>query len=114
MASPHDVPDARGLVESVREWIEREVSPNVTGRLQFHARVASNVLAMVERELAAGDEGARILGDALRALGASSDAELASSIRDGLHDGDLARVLGALEPVVRHKVEIANPAYLDS
>ncbi|MFM1791344.1 MAG: hypothetical protein RLZZ526_1671, partial [Actinomycetota bacterium] len=48
MTTPHDVPTARQLVESVREWIEKEVAPAVTGRLQFHSRVAVNVLAMVE------------------------------------------------------------------
>jgi hypothetical protein len=48
---PHDVPTAQQLVESVREWLERDVLTGTTGRLNFHARVAINVLAMVEREL---------------------------------------------------------------
>ena len=44
---PHDMPSSRELVESVREWLERDVLTGTTGRLQFHARVAINVLAMV-------------------------------------------------------------------
>ena len=54
MTVPHDAPDAASLVEAVREFLERDVLPATTGRVQFHARVAANVLAMVERELADG------------------------------------------------------------
>jgi hypothetical protein len=51
---PHDMPSGKELVESVREWLERDVLTGTTGRLQFHTRVAINVLAMVERELELG------------------------------------------------------------
>ena len=51
--SMHDRPTAIELVESVREYLERDVMPG-EGRVAFHARVASRVLAMVERELTLG------------------------------------------------------------
>lgn len=113
MAAPHDVPTAAQLVESVREWIERDVAPNVQGRLAFHSRVAANVLAMVERELASGGTDAELHSSAMKALGAVDDSDLAARIRNGSLDGELARVLEALEPVVRSKVAVANPKYLD-
>ena len=69
MTSPHDVPSARQLIESVREWIERDVAPAVSGRLQFHSRVAVNVLAMVERELESGADDAAELALGLRQVG---------------------------------------------
>ena len=56
MSELHDVPSAHDLVEAVREWLERDVLAGTSGRLQFHARVAINVLAMVERELELGAE----------------------------------------------------------
>lgn len=112
MAAPHDVPTAAQLVEAVREWIERDVAPNVQGRLSFHSRVAVNVLAMVERELASGQGDAEIHAAAMTALAATDDADLAARIRSGELDADLARVLTELEPVVRAKVEVANPRYL--
>lgn len=112
MTSPHDVPTARQLVESVREWIEREVAPAVSGRLQFHSRVAANVLAMVEREMESGGQDAEGHAARLAALGVSSDAELAASIKAGERDGDLARVLEVLAPSIRSKVAVANPKYL--
>ena len=112
MTPPHDVPSARQLIESVREWIERDVAPAVSGRLQFHSRVAVNVLAMVERELESGADDAA--GHALRLaeLGVSSDAELAELIRNGSFDDELSRVLDTLAPSIRSKVAVANPKYL--
>lgn len=114
MGNPHDVPSMRELVESVREWIERDVAPAVSGRLQFHSRVAVNVLAMVEREMEAGPAQAAAHAGRLAALGAGSDAELAAAIRAGSFDGRLAEVLDTLEPSIRDKVAVANPRYLES
>lgn len=113
MTAPHDVPTAAQLIESVREWIERDVAPNVQGRLSFHSRVAVNVLAMVERELASGESDAALHAEAMRLLGTADDADLAAIIKSGAMDGELARVLQVLEPVVRAKVAVANPRYVD-
>lgn len=113
MGAPHDVPTAAQLVEAVREWIENEVAPAVTGRLGFHSRVAANVLAMVERELMTAGEDAAAHEGRLASLGARSDAELASMIRDGAMDSRLAEVLETLAPSIRDKVRVANPRYLD-
>ena len=113
MGMPHDVPTAAQLVEAVREWIENDVAPNVSGRLSFHSRVASNVLAMVERELGSAKEDERGHADRLASLGASTDAELADMIRSGSMDGRLAEILSVLTPSIRDKVRVANPKYLD-
>ncbi len=45
-------PSAPELLEAVAEFLTREVTPQLSGRLAFHARVAANVLAIVRRELA--------------------------------------------------------------
>ena len=52
--SSHGVPTTAELVAAVREFLSDDVMPATEGRLQFHARVAANVLAQVERELALG------------------------------------------------------------
>ena len=67
---PHDAPSAQQLVEAVREWLEREVMTSTTGRLQFNARVAVNVLSMVERELLVGADQAAAHAERLAQLGA--------------------------------------------
>ena len=46
-----DRPTAAELVAAVREFLERDVMAATEGRVQFHTRVAVNVLGMVEREL---------------------------------------------------------------
>lgn len=108
---PHDAPTAQQLIESVREWLERDVLSETTGRLNFHARVAINVLAMVERELELGPQQATDHAARLAALSFADDAELAAAIRAGdIEDSDELRE--AIHASVRDKLRVANPKYL--
>lgn len=109
----HDVPSAAGLVEAVREFLERDVMAATDGRVQFHTRVAVNVLAMVERELRDGGALRDEHRDALARLGVSSEAELAAAIHDGSFDDRAADVRAVLTETVRAKLLVANPRYLD-
>ena len=108
----HDTPTAEQLVESVREWLERDVLAGTTGRLQFHTRVAVNVLAMVERELRVGAELAAAHAARLAQLGCADDAELAARIREGSLDDRLTEVRQLVQADVRDKLAVANPKYL--
>jgi hypothetical protein len=113
MTAPHDSPSAAQLVEAVREFLERDVLAATDGRVQFHTRVAINVLRMVERELAVGaaQEAQHSLG--LAHLGFTSEAELAAAIRGGaIADEQLAAVAAFVTETVRAKLEVANPGYL--
>lgn len=114
MTAPHDVPSARELVESVREWIERDVLTATDGRLNFHARVAVNVLAMVERELDLGPDQERRHAERLAALGVADEAELAAAIRSGRFDDRLPEVRDVVRATVEDKLRVANPRYLES
>lgn len=109
--SLHDVPSARQLVESVREWMERDLLASTSGRVQFHTRVAINVLAMVERELAVGAVQLAQHRERLARLGCSDDIELAAAIRRGDFDHDLDRVIDAVRADVEAKLSVANPGY---
>ena len=109
----HDSPSAQELIESVREWLERDVMAGTTGRLQFHTRVAINVLAMVERELQMGGAQAAAHGARLAQLGCADDAELARRIRDGQLDDRRAEVRELVWASVRDKLAVANPKYLE-
>lgn len=110
----HDRPTAAELVEAVREFLEREVLPALEGRLQFHARVAVNALAIVERELELGPAQEEAHAAALARLGVADDAELAAAIRAGRLDGFDPLVLETVRAAVRAKLEVANPRYLDT
>lgn len=111
---PHDAPTVGQLVEAVREWLERDVLAGTQGRLQFHTRVAINVLSMVERELAVGAAQAAAHEERLARLGVRDDAELARKIRDGELDDRLAEVRTLVWESVRDKLAVANPKYLDA
>lgn len=109
----HGWPDARGLVEAVREYVERDVMGATEGRVSFHARVARNVLGMVERELALGPAQRAAHAAGLARLGMVSETELASAVRDGRLDDRRDEVLAEVAATVRAKLEVANPSYLE-
>lgn len=114
MSAPHDRPTAGELVEAVREFLERDVLPATDGRVAFHARVAVNVLGMVERELRLGPSQAAEHREGLHDLGVADEAELAAAIRRGELDDRRDEVLAVLRATVRAKLEVANPRYLQS
>ncbi|MFK7918255.1 MAG: DUF6285 domain-containing protein [Ilumatobacter sp.] len=111
--SLHGEPSAAELIESVREWLERDVLPETQGRLKFHSRVAVNVLAMVERELLVGVEQSIAHEQRLASIGVSDDAEFAAAIRAGQLDDRLDEVRAVLRADVNDKLAVANPKYLD-
>lgn len=113
MTAPHDIPDAASLVEAVREFLERDVLATTEGRVQFHTRVAVNVLAMVERELRLGTTQAATHAEGLARFGVADEAELAAAVRTGALDGRLAEVRRFVTETVRAKLEVANPRYLE-
>jgi Domain of unknown function (DUF6285) len=113
-----DRPTAEELVIAVREFLTNDVMPATEGRVRFHARVATNVLGMVERELSIG----AALTDAERRraialLGHDGDVaelehEVAAGIRGGAFDDRLDDVGAHVRATVREKLLIANPSYL--
>ena len=114
MTAPHDVPTAAQLVEAVREFLEGDVAAATEGRVRFHARVASNVCAMVERELSLGPAQAEAAAGRWAALGVADDAALAAAIRSGDLDDRYAEVAAAVRATVLDKLLVANPKYLDN
>jgi Domain of unknown function (DUF6285) len=115
----HDRPTAAELVASVREFLERDVMTSTEGRVSFHARVAANVLGVVERELALGSEHEELqraaLADLLGHDGAlpELEAQLAMRIRNTTLDHRRAEVVAHVRNSVRAKLEVANPEYLE-
>lgn len=114
-AGPHAVPTAPELIEAVREWIDSAVVSGVdgnTGRLRYDGRVASNVLAMVERELVLGPEQAAQHRVRLERLGVDSDRELATEIRAGRFDGRTTELAVSLLDTAVDELRVANPRYV--
>jgi hypothetical protein len=111
VSPPHDRPDARELLEAVREFLAGEVEPELEGRLRYLLKVAINVLAIAERELELGGEQATRHAARLARLGFDSDAELARAIRAGAADDRLERLEAELKELVADKLAVARPTY---
>jgi len=126
-----DRPTARELLAAVREFLETDVVAELEGVKRFHARVAANVLAIVEREIASEEqsllaEWARLVGllgcagvppprtDELRGAVRGLTETLVQRIREGEADREpFGRVVREhVRETVREKLRVANPRYL--
>jgi hypothetical protein len=109
-------PTAAELVAAVADFLDTDVRGATgpdgrladAGQVNFHARVAANVLRIVERELSA--ESAEVT-ERLAELGFADEAQLAAAIRTGTLDDRAADVLPTLRLLVRHRLAVAHPAY---
>jgi hypothetical protein len=94
----HDRPNARELVEAVREFVHAEILPTLDDhRLRFRTLVALNALGIAERELAELPE-------------PDPDWELARRIRAGDPPPD---ALERAKAEVEARLRIANPKALE-
>jgi hypothetical protein len=126
-----DRPTRHELLDALRRFLDEEIVPSVEGRRQFLARVAANLLRTIDRELEleeehlarewAGLDG--LLGVEPRPSGlAASPAALrrrnealCDRIRAGEADAGPARerYLAHVRTVVRDKLSVTNPAYIE-
>lgn len=115
----HDHPSVSELVQAVKNFIDDTAAPNLTGHGAFHARVASNALATILRDLeqrptAEADERDRLL----KILDRSDDAplsdmnvDLSERIRTGAFSVDTPGLLAHLKQTTMAQVEIDQPRY---
>ena len=108
----HGRPTAAELLDAARGFLSDTVMGATEGHVSFHARVAANVLGIVERQLLLGPAQEARFRSGLADLGASSPSALCRAIRDGAFDerqDDLWRFLAAS---VRDRLAVANPKHL--
>ena len=114
MSELHGRPTSEELVEAVREFLENDVMTSTEGRIQFHTRVAVNVLGMVQREIEMGPGQEAAHRARLEALGFDDDTALADAIRNGDVDDRYEEIKAAVYDSVIDKLKVANPKYLDT
>ena len=102
-------PTAAELVAAVADFLDNDVRSATEGQVNFHARVAANVLRIVERELT--DESAAEVVGRLAELGYADEAQLAAAIRSGALDDRAAEVLPMLRMLVGRRLAVAHPGY---
>jgi hypothetical protein len=112
-----DMPRTDELVTSVRDFLRGDVMSATQGRTNFLARVASNSLDIVLRELSLGEEHRARERSRLRALfGSSDDLEalrwrLTRELRDGTMPLDKEGLADHLRATVVNQVAIDQPVY---
>lgn len=114
----HDGPSAKELIEAVKNFIDKSAAPQLTGHAAFHARVASNALATVLRELeirptAEAEEKAR-LEMLLGTTGESANqlnAVLCEAIRSGRMDLSTEGLLPHLKSTTIAQLSVDQPGY---
>jgi hypothetical protein len=99
-------PSAEDLLAAVRLFL-KEAEGQLPGRLAFHAKVAANSLAIVERELEQDPDAAE--ATALAAFGGVS--ALCEALRDGRLDPADPAVLRAIRRGVLARLAVDNPRY---
>lgn len=112
-----DRPTADEMLEAVEEFLRDKVMPAVTGHLNFHARVAANVIASVRREIAQSPEiEADQRGRLMDLLGHGGDwealnRELCEDIRNGKASLEDPALLEHLRQVAVENLGVDNPKY---
>ncbi len=99
MTAPYGRPTAPELVAAVADFLDADVRGATNGQVNFHARVAANVLRIVERELG-NDEAPAV-----------NEADLVAAIRAGQFDDQPDDVMTALRTLVYDRLEVAHPGY---
>ncbi len=85
----NDRPDAVELLNAVRDFVEDELVPRLSGRERYHARVAANVVAIVAREIESEED--QLLSEWRRLGALLDDPAPAPARRRELRDGIRAR-----------------------
>ncbi len=112
-----DQPAAHDLVTAVREFLEKVAMPKLEGHDAFHARVAANALAIVERELAiAPKDNAQEIDRLVSLLGHGGtlqdlNTELCTEIREGRITLDTPHLADHLWATTLTKLSIDQPRY---
>jgi aminoglycoside phosphotransferase (APT) family kinase protein len=110
----HDRPTAIELLEAARGALGEHVLPALGGRAAFELRVTLRALGIVRRELEQASEHAALHLATLSQLGVANELELATAIRRGAFDRRQPALRSALRAIVRAKLEVANPSYLQT
>jgi hypothetical protein len=103
-------PTAAELLAAVEHFLRHELA-DLPALTAFHARVAANVVAMVGRQLDAGESPRHEMATIYGGLGFGGEQALADAIRAGEVDARAAVLRPVLEPVVRARLAVANPGY---
>lgn len=114
----HNHPNVAELVQAVKLFVDKTAAPNLSGHAAFHARVASNVLATILRDLEARPAAESSERTRLQALLRSDERdldtlnrELCTKIQVGDVSAESAGLLEHLKATTIAQVKVDQPRY---
>lgn len=113
----HDQPSVSELVQAVKNFVDNTAAPNLSGHAAFHARVASNVLATILRDLEARpDNDTAELARLQALLDREGDLEtlnraLCADIKSGKITTETDGLLAHLKATAIAQVKVDQPKY---
>jgi hypothetical protein len=107
------VPTPEQLVLAVKQFLETDVLPKLENRTAFHARVATNVLAIVARDLSLTPEKTEAAAFSSLLPGATSTPaqDLCMALRNGMLTEESDGLLETLLAASKARVAADNPKY---
>lgn len=114
----HDAPSAKELIEAVKSFLDKTAMVQLQGHAAFHARVASNALATVLREMEQRPAAEARERERLQALLNSSETDvsalnraLCEEIRSGRVDLETPGLLTHLKSTTIDQLSVDQPGY---
>lgn len=114
----HDAPSAKELIEAVKSFLDKTAMVQLQGHAAFHARVASNALATVLREMEQRPAAEARERDRLQALLKSHEADvgklnrqLCEEIQVGRVDLGTPGLLTHLKSTTIDQLSVDQPGY---
>lgn len=113
----HDQPSVSELVQAVKNFVDHTAATNLSGHAAFHARVASNVLATILRDLEARpDNDTAELARLQALLDREGDLEmlnraLCTDIKSGKITTETDGLLAHLKATAVAQVKVDQPKY---
>lgn len=114
----HNQPTVSELVQAVKNFVDHSAMPELKGRAAFHARVASNVLATILRDLESREENDAAELERLRSLLGEPDGkreDLNETLRRKIRAGELTiqsdGLIEHLKKTAIAQVQVDQPKY---
>jgi aminoglycoside phosphotransferase (APT) family kinase protein len=105
----HGRPTAVELLDALQGWLDTDVSEATTGRVRFHSKVATRVVAMIAREITLGPDQSARYQEGLSRLGVAGESELAQAVAAGGLDARHDELVAFLCRSVADKLVVAHP-----
>lgn len=110
---PAGFPPILETLDIVRGALDEEVRPFTTDRAQYVVRMACRLIEIALRELDDRTGSAAELDARIRATGATDESDLATGLVTGRFDPTDETVRAVVHDLVRWRIAIARPDYLE-